>query len=95
MTATATTTKSYHSAVETLTRNPRADFVLVARDATLCNYTRTAVWVEDGELVMAHPTDPHGNPIAAPRDGRYERRYTDDEMDALGEMIDPLRAEVA
>lgn len=45
--------------------------VLLSLDATKSWSDNKACWTEDGELVMAHPTDARGNPIPAPKDGNY------------------------
>lgn len=41
------------------------------RDATGHHWRRVTCWVEDGELVQAHPTDPRHWPIAAPHDVEF------------------------
>lgn len=45
--------------------------VLLSLDATRSWWDNKACWIEDGELVMAHPTDARGNPIPASKDGNY------------------------
>lgn len=45
--------------------------VLLSLDATRSWSDNKACWIADGELVVAHPTDARGNPIPAPKDGKY------------------------
>jgi hypothetical protein len=46
---------------------------LVHRDTTGNWVERHACWIgSDDALVYTHPTDPRGNPVAAPLDGRHE-----------------------
>lgn len=45
--------------------------VLLSLDATRAWSDNHAYKLEDSELIMAHPTDPRGNWIAAPKDGKY------------------------
>lgn len=45
--------------------------VLLSLDATRSWSNNHVCKIDDGELVIAHPTDPRGNWIAAPKDGNY------------------------
>jgi hypothetical protein len=63
----------YHQAKALLAANPAANVKMVDKDATRKHYVFRSVWLdEDGELEMAHPTDPRGVDLPAPRDARYE-----------------------
>jgi len=63
----------YHQAKALLVNNPKANVKLVTKDATREYYVFRSVWLdEDGELAMAHPTDPRGMDLPAPQDARYE-----------------------
>jgi len=59
-------------AIAKLTANPDAALVLRVNYVIGLYWASHAVWLDaDGDLVMAHPTDPRAQPIAAPESDRY------------------------
>lgn len=46
---------------------------MVDRDATGQHHTSTHVWLEDGEIIRSHPTDPNGLDVRIPTDWRRWR----------------------
>lgn len=50
---------------------PHAHAVFAHRDTTGQHWLEVRCWLDDGELVRSHPTDPRHYPIAAPADVDY------------------------
>lgn len=62
---------NYSEALVLLQADPNTELYLVERDATGYWWQHHGVWLEDGEVVRAHPTDPSRGAILAPLYGRF------------------------
>lgn len=58
-------------AIEALRSRLATSVYYLDRDATCGHYCTIRCWLEDGDLVQAHPTDVRRSPISAPADVRY------------------------
>ena len=65
-----TTTITKSEAIELLRQNAEVTICMSCRDATLQWYQHYLCWLDDGELVRSHPTQPNST-CTCPADGKY------------------------